>query len=117
MLQRSVQAEARRLPAICRTASSLNVDVVPETDPVIDLFHRRARRLVRPRRALAARGLCRKVVELDAVRAVQVALRLRHAFEQLHAYTFAREIPVPAHFEGAVAFRDPARSLSWEIYP
>src|SRR5262249_3360151 len=66
----------------------------------------RARRLVRPGRALAARGLCRKVVELDAVRAGQVALRLRRTFEQLHAHAFAGEIPVATHFERTVAFRD-----------
>src|SRR5262249_58444912 len=101
-----VQVEARRLLRACQATSSLNLDVVPEADPMIDLFHSRARRLVRPRRALAACGFCRKVVELDPMRARQVALRLRRAFEQLHAHAFAGEIPVPVHFENAVAFRD-----------
>src|SRR5690242_6569468 len=103
MPQSSVQAEASRLlKQLCQATSSFDLDVVPEPDPVIDRFHPRARRLVRPRRALAACGFCRKVVELDSVRAGQIALRLRRALEQLHAHAFAGEIPVAVHFEGAV---------------
>src|SRR5215469_9139864 len=84
----------------------LDVDIVPETDPMIDLLHRGARRLVRPGGALAACRIRREVVELDAVRAVEIARRLRSQPQQIHPHRFPREIPVAVHFEGSIALRD-----------
>src|SRR5215831_21182290 len=88
------------------TTDSLDLDVVPETDPVIDLLHCCARRLVRPCGALAACAVRGEVVELDAVRTGQVALCLRRELKQIHAHGLAREIAVAVHFEGPVAVCD-----------
>src|SRR5262249_55602565 len=50
----------------------LDLDVVPETDPMIDLLHRGARRLVRPAAPLAPCRIRRELVELACVRAVRI---------------------------------------------
>src|SRR5262245_12262800 len=73
---------------------------------MIDSLHRCARRLVRPGGALAACRVRREVVELDSVRAGQIARRLRSQLQQIHPDRFAREIPVAAHFESPIALRN-----------
>src|SRR2546421_8351332 len=55
---------------------SLDLDVLPEGDPVIDLLHPGTRRLVGPGGAPALRSSVGHVVKLHAVRANQIALRL-----------------------------------------
>src|SRR5262245_26370503 len=85
---------------------SRDLNVVPETDPMIDLLHRCARRLVRPGGALAACRVRRDVVKLDSVRAFQIARRLRRQPQQIHPHRFPREIAVAIHFEGSIAVRD-----------
>src|SRR5258708_38403759 len=61
---------------IFQGSRSLDLDVLPEGDPVIDLLHPGTRRLVGPRSAPALRTVGH-VVKLHAVRANQIALRLR----------------------------------------
>src|SRR2546429_4781981 len=56
---------------------SLDLDVLPEGDPMIDLLHPGTRRLVGPGDAPALRSTVGHVIKLHAVRASQIALRLR----------------------------------------
>src|SRR5947209_20250188 len=60
-----------------QASRSLDLDVLPEGDPVIDLLHPGTRRLVGPGGAPALRSTVGHVVKLHAVRAYQIALRLR----------------------------------------
>src|SRR5262245_12587106 len=85
---------------------SADLDVFPESDPVVDLLHRGARCLVGPRRPRTARGAARDVVELDAVRAFQILRRLRGSLQQIHADRLPWKISIAAHFEGLIAVRD-----------
>src|ERR1700736_2591203 len=62
---------------IFQESRSLDLDVLPEADPVIDLLHRGTRRLVGPGGAPALRSTVGHVVKLHAVRANQIARRLR----------------------------------------
>src|SRR3990172_680159 len=73
---------------------------------MIDLFHCRAGGFVRPRGPLAACGARDDVVELDPVRASQIALRLRRQPEQIHADGFPWEVLVAVHLQGSIALRD-----------
>src|SRR5437762_7612481 len=56
-------------PRTARSKSGIagNLDVLPEADPVIDLLHRRTRRLVGPGGAFALRGGIDQIVELHPV--------------------------------------------------
>src|SRR5262249_57787577 len=85
---------------------SRDLNVVPEPDPMIDLLHGCAGRLVRPGGALAACRARRDVVKLDSVRAFQIARRLRSQPQQIHPHRFSREIAVAVHFEGSIAVRN-----------
>src|SRR6266545_3871285 len=83
-----------------------DVDVFPEADPVIDRLHLFLRRLVGPRRAWATRLAFDHVIELHAVRALQVVLRLGRALEQVHAHGVARKVDVATDLECALALGD-----------
>src|SRR2546425_206408 len=98
-----VSNRARVGNALGLRTRSLDLDVLPETDPMINPLHRRAGRFVRPRGPLAAGAVPDDVVEPDPVRAGQVVLRLRGLPEQIHADGFPREVPVTAHLEGSIA--------------
>src|SRR6266436_732164 len=65
---------------------SLDLDVIPEADPVIDLLHPGTWRLVGPGGAPALRSAVGHVIKLHAVRANQIALRLRCRPQQIHAH-------------------------------
>src|SRR5438034_7366708 len=62
---------------ILRGSRSLDLDVLPEGDPMIDLLDPGTRRLVGPGDTLALRSTVGHVIKLHAVRASQIALRLR----------------------------------------
>src|ERR1700730_365601 len=62
---------------IFQGSRSLDLDILPEADPVIDLLHPGTRRLVGPGGAPALRSTVGHVIKLHAVRANQIALRLR----------------------------------------
>src|ERR1700731_3249065 len=62
---------------IFQGSRSLDLDILPEADPVIDLLHPGTRRLVGPGGAPAWRSTVGHVIKLHAVRANQIALRLR----------------------------------------
>src|SRR5687768_11857091 len=71
---------------------SPDLDVLPESDPVVDLRHPGLWRLVRPRGAGAGLVAEHEVVELHAVRALRIARGLRGGAEQVHAHGLAGEV-------------------------
>src|ERR1700730_14952995 len=85
---------------------SLDLDVLPEADPVIDLLHPGTRRLVGPGGAPALRSTVGHVVKLHAVRANQIALRLRCRQHHLDTHRFPRKVSVAADFQGSIALSD-----------
>src|SRR5438093_5080975 len=97
---------ARRLEREGTWACSLHLDVLPEAEATGDLRLGRARRLVDPGGAGVAHAVDHHVVELDAVRAFEIALRLRRLGEPLHAHGGARKIPVAAVLDDVVALGD-----------
>src|SRR5204863_7073244 len=86
--------------------SSRDLDVLPEPDPVIDFAHGGAWRFVGPRCSFAACCIVGNVVELDPVRAGQIALCLRRGLQQVHANRLPRKVRVAAHIEGPIALGD-----------
>src|SRR5262245_49599822 len=78
-------------------------DVLPEAEAFSHPLHRRSRRLVTPGGAVVARAVDHHVVELDAVRAGAIRLRLRRLLEPLQAHRGAWEIVVAVALDDVVA--------------
>src|SRR5437660_1094243 len=91
---------------IFQGSRSLDLDVLPEADPVIDLLHPGTRRLVGPGGAPALRSTVGHVIKLHAVRASQIALRLRCHQQQIHTHRFPRKVSVAADLQGPIALCD-----------
>src|SRR5712691_4856394 len=85
---------------------SAHLDVFLESEAAGDLLHRGARRLVGPGGAGVADALDHDIVELDAVRAGTIRLRLLGLLEPVHAYRGAREVLVAATLDDVVALGD-----------
>src|SRR5262245_40938921 len=83
-------------------------DVLPEAEAFSHPLHRRSRCLVAPGGAVVARAVDHHVVELDAVRAGAIRLRLRRLLEPLQAHRGAREIVVAVALDDVVAIGDHA---------
>src|SRR6266480_3579879 len=91
---------------IFQGSRSLDLDVLPEADPVIDLLHPGTRRLVGPGGAPALRSTVGHVIKLHAIRANQIALRLRCHQQQIHTHRFPRKVSVAADLQGPIALCD-----------
>src|SRR5215510_7376955 len=85
---------------------SLDVDVFPEADPMVDRLHLGLRRFIGPRRTRTAPLALDDVVELHAVRALQIVRRLGRDREQLHADCLAWKVAVAVDFQSPVAAGD-----------
>src|ERR1700730_13813442 len=91
---------------IFQGSRSLDLDVLPEADPVINLLHPGTRRLVGPGGAPALRSTVGHVIKLHAVRANQIARRLRCRRQPTHPHRFPRKVSVAADLQGPIAFCD-----------
>src|SRR5918999_2075872 len=87
---------------------SAHFDVFPEAEAPGDVAHRGVRRLVGPGGAGMACAVDHHVVELDAVRALEIRLRFGRLLEPVQAHRGARKIVVAAAFDDVVALGDDA---------
>jgi len=83
---------------------SPDLDVLPETDPVVDLLHGSAWRFVRPGSALALRASIAQIIELHSVRALEIAPGLGGEPQQVHAHRFSGKVPVASDLQCPIAF-------------
>src|SRR4051794_19551988 len=103
---RSVARPGMRGKSVRRTVRSADFDVLPEPETVGDLLHPWKRRLIRPSSAGVTRTVDDHVVELDAVRAGAVRIRLIRLLQPFGAHRRGREILIAVAFDDVVALGD-----------
>src|SRR5205823_5350855 len=88
------------------SASSGDLDILPEAEAPADPLHLRLGGLIGPRGALVTMAVDHDVVELDAVRAGAVGFGLRRLVEPFHVHGGTGEIVVAAGLDDIIAFGD-----------
>src|SRR6516162_10078636 len=83
-----------------------DLDVLPEAESVLDLQHFRPRRLIGPGGAGMALALDHDVVELHAVRTLEVVSGFVGLFQPIHAHGAAGKILIALAIDDVVALGD-----------
>src|SRR5579883_1073469 len=87
-------------------AGSGDLDIFPEAEAALDLRHFRAGCLVGPRGALVPLALDHDIVELHAVRTLEVLRRLLGLLQPVHAHGLTRKIMITVAGHDIVALGD-----------